>query len=63
MEQVRVADLHAAEQLLGWTPRVPLEEGLKRTIEWYERELSLSTTDYAVTVPGNSCAERALLKT
>lgn len=63
MEQVRVADLHAAEQLLGWTPSVPLEEGLKRTIEWYERELSLSTTDYTVTVLGNSCTERALLET
>lgn len=24
-----------AKELLGWEPRVSLEEGLKRTIEWY----------------------------
>jgi nucleoside-diphosphate-sugar epimerase len=31
----RVADNALAERLLGWTPRVPFREGLKRTIEWY----------------------------
>jgi len=25
-----------ARELLGWKPKVPLEEGLSRTIEWYE---------------------------
>lgn len=36
LEQVRIADTHAAEKLLGWTPKVSLDEGLKRTIAWYE---------------------------
>lgn len=36
LEQVRIADTHAAEKLLGWTPKVSLDEGLRRTIAWYE---------------------------
>lgn len=34
MEQVRVANLEAASKL-NWTPKVSLEEGLARTVEWY----------------------------
>ena len=30
-----LADTSKAEQLLGWTPEVDLEEGLRRTIEWF----------------------------
>jgi dTDP-glucose 4,6-dehydratase len=29
-----LADTRKAERLLGWKPEVPLEEGLKRTVEW-----------------------------
>ena len=29
------ADYSAIEQALGWTPRVPLEEGLARTLDYY----------------------------
>ncbi len=29
------ADIGKATKLLGWTPTVPLEEGIKRTVEWY----------------------------
>jgi nucleoside-diphosphate-sugar epimerase len=32
------ADIHRAEKLLGWRPQVSLEEGLSRTVEWYEAE-------------------------
>jgi nucleoside-diphosphate-sugar epimerase len=39
LEQVRVADTKLAEELLGWTPQVPLDEGLKRTVAWYEQNL------------------------
>ena len=31
----RVADNSLAKKLLGWGPRVPFREGLKRTIDWY----------------------------
>jgi nucleoside-diphosphate-sugar epimerase len=31
----RVADNALAKRLLGWEPKVPFREGLKRTIDWY----------------------------
>lgn len=38
--ELRVPDIHKAERLLGYKPRVELEEGLTRTIEWYRQKLS-----------------------
>jgi dTDP-glucose 4,6-dehydratase len=32
---VRRPDISLAEELLGWSPRVGLEEGLARTIQWF----------------------------
>ena len=32
-----VADIEPAERILDWKPSISLEEGLKRTISWYER--------------------------
>jgi nucleoside-diphosphate-sugar epimerase len=29
------ADITKAKELLGWEPEVPLEEGLRRTVEWH----------------------------
>ncbi|MEO3783989.1 UDP-glucuronic acid decarboxylase family protein [Actinocorallia sp. B10E7] len=37
---VRCPDVGLARRLLGWTPRVPPEEGLKRTIEWFAEQLA-----------------------
>jgi dTDP-glucose 4,6-dehydratase len=37
--KVRRPDCTRARELLGWTPTTPLEDGLKRTIAWVEREL------------------------
>ena len=34
-----------AEALLGWTPKVGLEEGLQRSIEWFRRHLDRYKTD------------------
>jgi len=34
-----VGDNARARELLGWEPRVTLEEGLRRTISWYEKLL------------------------
>jgi UDP-N-acetylglucosamine/UDP-N-acetyl-alpha-D-glucosaminouronate 4-epimerase len=33
------ADIRLARRLLGYTPHVPFEEGLRRTVEWYAAEL------------------------
>ena len=36
----RAPDISAARRELGWTPRTPLIEGLRRTISYVEKELS-----------------------
>ena len=33
--KVRKPDIHMAEKVLGWRPKVSLEEGLLRTVEWF----------------------------
>src|SRR5215475_2280597 len=33
--KTRRPDISRAKDVLGWEPRVPVEEGLKKTIEWY----------------------------
>ncbi len=38
----RCPDITRARQVLGWEPAVPLEAGLKQTIEWIREQLSLS---------------------
>jgi dTDP-glucose 4,6-dehydratase len=37
--RVRRPDIARASRLLGWSPRVPLEEGLGRTIEFFKSKL------------------------
>jgi len=36
--QIRQPDITLAKKLLGWQPRVSLEEGLKKTIAWFKRQ-------------------------
>jgi UDP-glucuronate decarboxylase len=36
----RKPDIAKAKKLLGWEPKISLDEGLKPTIEYYKRELS-----------------------
>ena len=33
-----LADISQAQELLGYQPRVPFEEGLKRTVDWYRQQ-------------------------
>jgi nucleoside-diphosphate-sugar epimerase len=40
-EQVRIADVDAAESALGWRSKIPLGEGLRRTVAWYREEIEL----------------------
>lgn len=39
------ADAQRARDILGWEPRVGLEEGLGRTVEWLKRNLDLYRAD------------------
>jgi nucleoside-diphosphate-sugar epimerase len=34
------ADVSKARRLLGWEPQVPLSEGVRRLVEWYNSERS-----------------------
>jgi UDP-glucuronate 4-epimerase len=34
-------DNEHARELLGWTPKVPIEEGIKRFVEWYKDKKEL----------------------
>ncbi len=38
--KVRRPDTTRAEQLLGWRPRIPSEEGLRRTVDWFAGQLA-----------------------
>jgi dTDP-glucose 4,6-dehydratase len=35
--QIRRPDISLARRSLGWEPAILLEEGLRRTIEWFRR--------------------------
>jgi len=37
LEQVRAAQAARAHAVMGWKVVTPLEEGLKRTVDWYQR--------------------------
>jgi UDP-glucuronate decarboxylase len=34
----RAADISKARELLNWAPKVTLDEGLRKTIEWFSRK-------------------------
>ena len=40
-----IADNKKAKELLQWTPRTPLEKGLKITIDWFKKNLHLYRKD------------------
>jgi dTDP-glucose 4,6-dehydratase len=40
--KVRQPDITRAKKILGWEPRVGLEEGLKNTIEYFKKKLGMS---------------------
>ena len=37
LSQVRLMDDTLARTELGFQPRIPLEEGLRRTVDWYRQ--------------------------
>ena len=40
--ELRVPDITSARKLLGFEPKVDLEEGLNRTLKWYRSTLDLN---------------------
>ena len=36
--EITYADIKKAKRLLGWEPEVRIEEGIKKTVEWYKNE-------------------------
>lgn len=40
----RLPDIRRAQALLGWTPAIPLEEGLARSIDWFAARITLRRT-------------------
>src|SRR5262249_38473586 len=53
-----VADTAKARQLLGYSPRVPLDEGIKRAVEWFKQHRAAHPEDEAA-VPHLLVAEDA----
>jgi dTDP-glucose 4,6-dehydratase len=47
---VRQPDISYARSALGWEPEIPLEDGLRATIDWFRAHLELSRRQPAVTV-------------
>jgi dTDP-glucose 4,6-dehydratase len=43
----RCPDIARAKEVLGWEPRVPAREGLKRTLDWFAGRLNRSETSAA----------------
>ena len=39
LEQVRIADVETSAQAIGWRPQVALDEGLRRTVDWYRQQV------------------------
>jgi nucleoside-diphosphate-sugar epimerase len=37
--KVRQPDITRARTLLGWEPKVPLEEGLEKTLEYFRQQV------------------------
>ena len=50
----RQPDIRVATKALGWTPKVPLEEGLKRTIDYFDRLLSGTVEELRISIASSS---------
>jgi dTDP-glucose 4,6-dehydratase len=40
--ELRIPSIEKAKTLLGFEPKVDLNEGIKRTIEWYKRKMGVT---------------------
>ena len=37
--RVRKPDISRAKEVLGWEPRIPFDEGMRRTIAWFREQV------------------------
>ena len=51
LEEVRIADIADTTARLGWEPRISLEDGLKKTVEWYRSQGQTSVYPFAQDAP------------
>jgi UDP-glucuronate decarboxylase len=56
----RRPDISLARRLLGWSPKVPLEEGLRQTIAWFAGEGATAPPRVNATGKGGNRAAAAL---
>jgi nucleoside-diphosphate-sugar epimerase len=52
--ELRIPDIQKAEKLLGYRPRVELEDGLMRTIVWYREKLERERRESVPSPPANT---------
>jgi UDP-glucose 4-epimerase len=53
MEPTHVARIDETRRVLGWSPNTSLDEGLRRTIEWYREVIHLGIASAASVTPLN----------
>ena len=56
----RCPDIQLARAVLGWEPKVPLREGLKATIDYFERQLTATAASTAPARPATRAARAPL---
>jgi UDP-glucuronate decarboxylase len=52
----RCADIGLAREHLGWSPRISLDEGLRRTIAWFEQQMAKTPRVSAAAEVNRDCA-------
>lgn len=50
--EIRIPDIHKAAEVLGFTPKVEIEEGLLRTIRWYRSRQGAKQPDPTAVLAG-----------
>ena len=51
---ITYADVSKAARLLGYSPKVPIREGLRRFVSWYRERAARASSDISLSEPGPS---------
>jgi len=60
LEQIREADIARSYTLMGWKPAIPLELGLKKTVDWFRQNLENIDKGRRVIHPGSASADQKI---